>query len=370
MRGVDKSDRGTDRPRKYKAIDMAKNLMLSSYRKVTSPVVIVAGGCDVNDECQVEDYRRLLLEAFRGFKGTIICGGTTAGISGVVGNIGTEYRDAIRTIGYIPRAMPEGASIDKRYSEIRYTEGNDFSALEPLQYWSDIIASGISPSQVKLLGINGGAITATEYRIALALGAYVAVIKDNESEAEKLLMDDDWSTLKMLLPLPADVMTIKAFIGWGSSTLTPDTREVIAKAIHNHYRYIRRSDAPSQEPSTVPWGKLPHHLKESNRQQAEHNFEKLRQIGYTVHKITDRDITLMVFPEDEVGIMAEMEHGRWNIERLLDGWRWGEIRDVMKKTSPYLVPWSELPDDIKERDRELMQKIPEFLAKVGLEIHR
>ncbi|MBA7640533.1 hypothetical protein ES703_48202 [subsurface metagenome] len=42
----------------------------------------------------------------------------------------------------------------------------------------------------------------------------------------------------------------------------------------------------------------------------------------------------------------------------------------MKKTSPYLVGWSELPDNVKERDRELVRQIPEFLAKVGLEIHR
>ena len=86
--------------------------------------------------------------------------------------------------------------------------------------------------------------------------------------------------------------------------------------------------------------------------------------------MTDRDIRLITFTEDEVEIMAEMEHGRWNVERLLDGWMWSETRDIMKKTSPYLVAWSELPDDAKEWDKELVRKIPEFLAKVGLEIRR
>lgn len=368
MCGAGKSNR--DNNHTDEATKVVKNLALSSYEQITSPVVIVAGGCDVNVKYQMEGYRQLLLEAFRGFKGTIICGGTTAGISGVVGDVGQEYPDTIRTIGYVPRSTLENVSIDKRYSEIRYTEGDDFSTLEPLQYWSDIIASGIQPSQVKLLGLNGGTITAFEYRIALALGAYVAVVRDSGGEAANLLMDDDWSTSKMLLRLPADVVTIRTFIRWGSSTLTPDTREAIAKAIHDHYRYIRRDDAPSRDPSMAPWGKLPKHLRESSRQQAEHNFEKLHQLGYTVHKITDRDITLMMFPEDEIEIMAEMEHGRWNVERLLDGWRWEERRDVMKKTSPYLVGWSELPDDVKERDREPVRQIPEFLAKVGLEIHR
>ena len=51
-------------------------------------------------------------------------------------------------------------------------------------------------------------------------------------------------------------------------------------------------------------------------------------------------------------------------------WKWGEERDVVKKTSPYLVPWSDLPDDVKEWDRETVRKIPEILAGVGLEVHR
>ena len=370
MCGAGRSNRDTGKAHKRETSVVVKSLVLSSYKRITNPVVVVAGGCSVSVEQQAQGYRTLMLEAFRSFKGTVICGGTTAGVSGVVGSVGAYYSDTIRTIGYVPRLTPANASVDKRYSEIRYTKGNGFSVLEPLQYWSDIIASGTSPSQVKLLGLNGGTIAAFEYKIALALGAYVGVVRDNGGEAAKLLKDDAWSTSKMLVCLPADAMTIRAFIGWESLALAPDIREAIAKTIHDHYRYIRRGDARSPDPSMALWSRLPKHLKESSRQQAEHNFQKLRQIGYAVDKITGRDIRLMTFTEDEIEIMAEMEHGRWNVERLLDGWKWSERRDVMKKTSPYLVGWSELPDDIKERDRELVRKIPEFLAKVGLELHR
>jgi len=55
---------------------------------------------------------------------------------------------------------------------------------------------------------------------------------------------------------------------------------------------------------------------------------------------------------------------------LRDGWTWGKERDIIKKTSPYLVGWSELSEDVKERDRQTVHKITEFLAKVGLEIQR
>ncbi len=354
----------------YEAKGAVKKLAFSGYKPIASPAVIVAGGCDVSVEQQIQGYRQLMLEAFRNFKGTIISGGTTAGISGLVGDVSEEHTDAIRTIGYVPRSTPTDVFMDRRYSEIRYTEGDSLSALEPLQYWTDIIASDIPPSQVKLVGINGGTITAAEYRIAMALGAYVAVLKDSGGEAAKLLQDDDWRMSMRLVELPADVMTIRAFIGWKCSRLAPDIQETIAKAIHDHYRHIRHGNAPNQDPSMAEWDKLPEYLKESSRQQADHIFEKLRQIGCTVHEITDRDIGLMTFTEGEVKIMAGMEHGRWNVERLLDGWMWSETRDIMKKTSPYLVGWSELPDDVKERDRELVRKIPKFLAKVGLEIRR
>jgi len=68
--------------------------------------------------------------------------------------------------------------------------------------------------------------------------------------------------------------------------------------------------------------------------------------------------------------MAEMEHTRWNVERLRDGWTWGKKVDIIKKISPYLVGWPELPEDVKERDRQTVRKIPEFLTKVGLDIQR
>ena len=54
----------------------------------------------------------------------------------------------------------------------------DVLPLEPLRNWQDILASGINPKDVKLVGVNGGKISALEYRIALSLGARVGIIKD------------------------------------------------------------------------------------------------------------------------------------------------------------------------------------------------
>ena len=93
------------------------------------------------------------------------------------------------------------------------------------------------------------------------------------------------------------------------------------------------------------------------------DFEKIHSIGYTVYKVTNRNATPITFTKDEVEIMAEMEHARWNTERLRNGWQWGERRYIIKKTSPYLVPWSQLPDKVKEWDRHTVRNIPELLAR-------
>ena len=86
--------------------------------------------------------------------------------------------------------------------------------------------------------------------------------------------------------------------------------------------------------------------------------------------MTDRAIVLTEFTEGEVEVMAELEHERWNRERLAEGWQLGPERNVEKKISPYIAPWSELPDEIKEYDRETVRGMPQLLADVQIEIRR
>jgi hypothetical protein len=117
------------------------------------------------------------------------------------------------------------------------------------------------------------------------------------------------------------------------------------------------------------WDELPTCLKESNLQQADDIARKLRVIDCTIQPVKDREIVHMKFSRAEIEKLAEMEHARWNVERLLDGWKRGP-RDVHNKISPYLVGWKDLPDHVKRYDYEAVLAIPEVLAKVGLEVRR
>ncbi len=338
---------------------------------IKGPLVIVAGGCDPSLEKGLRGYRDMLATAFRDFSGTIVSGGTTSGISGLVGALQAMYPRGLRTLGYLPARLPKDGKRDARYKEIRRTNGQgEFSPLEPIRSWVDILASGIDPADVKVLGINGGRIAATEYRIALALGATVAIIEESGREAARLLQDEEWRGLDNLLVIPADPMTVRAFIGQGTPLLPDAVRETIAQGIHDEYRRNQEQTALEKAPSMAAWAELPDTLKNSNLQQADDIIAKVREIGCDVHPVRNRTCRLLTLNPREIELLAEMEHARWNVERLRDGWRWGPEKDVDRKLSPYLVAWQALPETIKEYDRQAVRAIPKLLASVGLEVRR
>ena len=72
------------------ALEQVKGLALPGTEPLSAPVVIVTGGCDASIEQKMRGYRDFLIEAFRDFNGTILSGGTTAGISGPDWEGGTD----------------------------------------------------------------------------------------------------------------------------------------------------------------------------------------------------------------------------------------------------------------------------------------
>jgi hypothetical protein len=65
-----------------------------------------------------------------------------------------------------------------------------------------------------------------------------------------------------------------------------------------------------------------------------------------------------------------MEHGRWVIERLQSGWRYGEKRDPSNKLSPFLIPWEDLSKEVRGYDCNAVRAWPARLAEAGLQLSR
>ena len=54
-------------------------------------------------------------------------------------------------------------------------------------------------------------------------------------------------------------------------------------------------------------------------------------------------------------------------ERTGSGSRPGP-RDPERRTTPYLVPWDELSEDVRDYDRLFVRRLPRVLAALGLQI--
>jgi hypothetical protein len=148
--------------------------------------------------------------------------------------------------------------------------------------------------------------------------------------------------------------------------------EVLAQAIHG--KYVRcayeKGETPESNPSMLEWDLLPESLRESNRDQAADIRRKLRAVGCDTEPLTDWDAPPPELSETEIELLARMEHDRWTGERKAGGWVLGPKKNEVRKESPYLVPYDELPDEIRESDRASVRGIPASLAEVDFAVAR
>jgi voltage-gated potassium channel Kch len=157
-------------------------------------------------------------------------------------------------------------------------------------------------------------------------------------------------------------------ISLDASLLTPQvlldsTTERIARALHDSYRRT----TPTGDASAVAWDELPESLRASNRAQADHVASKLALVGRVL--VPDDGTAPDSFTEDEVDRLGELEHERWVNERLAAGWTPGS-RDPGARTTPYLVPWAELDESVREVDKRFVRELPDILADAGLLLRR
>jgi hypothetical protein len=146
-----------------------------------------------------------------------------------------------------------------------------------------------------------------------------------------------------------------------------DMTEQLARACHQHYLTRRLSDGlrPGSSRALVRWEELDDEYRKVNRDQAVDVGRKLSTIGCMLSP-RRTDAPQFVFRDDELETLAELEHQRWNRDHLRDGWTWGHERNPDAKAHPSLLPWSELSEEEREKDREAVQAITPILADAGL----
>jgi ppGpp synthetase/RelA/SpoT-type nucleotidyltranferase len=344
-----------------------------SHLSEVDHIMIMSGACIPELQDKVDAFKPLMLRAAEDLSFVFVCGGTLSGVSGLVGDVAQKSAGKIKAFGYHPGLVLPGVKLDSdplRYSKNISSPGSDFTPLDPLQGWTDIIAAGIDPKGVKLLSYAGGDISNSEAALALAFGARVGILKDSELSSEHQFNEYDWHDHPNLLMLPRDSMTIRAFFLLDELPGRRKGFEAAAEKVHE--KYVK--SAIPKEPSLMSWKDLPESLKISNFHQVSYAENILNTAGLGIRPVTNLESPLFdiknAIGDEGIKKLAEMEHGRWNVERLMLGWKRADSKDVGKKLSPYIVSWDELSAEIQAYDLTAITELPEVLGEAGLEIYK
>lgn len=143
----------------------------------------------------------------------------------------------------------------------------------------------------------------------------------------------------------------------------------IVEAKFASYNALRRAQGERVE--YEHFDDQPMSLQRSNYAQAEHILTKVRSLGYLLVSEYDPEIYEEVasFTDEQIEALARLEHDRWIDERLSAGWTLGE-RSHEKLTSPYLIPYDELPERMKEYDRDPARQLISLVKEAGLLVVR
>ncbi len=122
-------------------------------------------------------------------------------------------------------------------------------------------------------------------------------------------------------------------------------------------------------PLLRPFAEIPEEYKEPNRVTVRNIPKKLRKAGYVMVPSRSNEPALE-FPGDDLETLAMYEHELWMEGQLSAGFRLGKATADDPLRNEYLVAWEQLPEGIKQIDRDLVRGIPKILAQTGFAVMR
>jgi hypothetical protein len=165
-------------------------------------------------------------------------------------------------------------------------------------------------------------------------------------------------------------------IGSLTGYINGQVSERLARAIHDTYAAVHEGGmraavavgpVPGGAATLGSWEELPEEFKESNRAQAREIGERLAAIGCIMVPAFDPALDF-AFDDDEVQLLARLEHERWMGERTAQGFEFGPVRG--ERTRPDLVPWDRLSDEARMRNMQAVRRIPGMLDRAGFQVLR
>jgi hypothetical protein len=144
--------------------------------------------------------------------------------------------------------------------------------------------------------------------------------------------------------------------------------DAVARMLHEEYcaeddRACAVDSGRKPADANRPWVDLPETYRDANRSVADHFDVKLRAVGCKL--VPAGQGIAVVWEEEEMELLARMEHDRWWSDRALDGWTLAPERNNLRKQHPDMVPYDQLSDAVKRLDRDSIVKMRTILARSG-----
>lgn len=207
--------------------------------------------------------------------------------------------------------------------------------------------------------------TALFVRHALGTTPALVAVRTRSEDGLALLVDDGAS------PDP-----LRHIVGFAlldrtctAESVNGGTNETVARAMHDDY-VARARQLGLTGSAVVEWEQLDPGTQESNRRAADGAVAALALVGCVLTPQYGWDGTGFRFSEDELEVLARAEHERWSEDRRRAGWTYAAVRDNDRRRHPALVPWEELPEHEKAKNRESSAELPAVLARAGFELIR
>lgn len=150
-------------------------------------------------------------------------------------------------------------------------------------------------------------------------------------------------------------------------TLSPEVLfgsqlDAFAQALHEDYR--QRAQDTLNPQANVPFRELPEFMKMSNRWRADHTPLLLELAGLHLARDVQSPV-IIALSEEQVELLAQLEHRRYSIERRLVDIRFGSAQ----RQGARMPRWDDLTDEQKNWERKEITRLPEIMAGLGIELH-
>ncbi len=151
-----------------------------------------------------------------------------------------------------------------------------------------------------------------------------------------------------------------------------DNIEELAEAIHEYYRQLGKKEGWAMK-YDMDYADLPDEIKGDNIAAAERLPEVLGLVGLVVvseeqqQKAVDTEV-LETNLKKNIELLSEAEHDGWMEQKFRNGWVFGLSRDDDKKIHNALIPYIDLSETDKGKDRDAVLNYPYIVKMAGYKI--